>query len=167
MLQLPFDNEMIRKATEWAENLGGIYNSITRGDGNFAGRFGELVLAKHLGVKKVEDHKDYDLIYNDLRVEVKTKRRATKPKSNYTVNIAATSLHQKPDTYAFLSLEYLDRDSAGNYSDLLNVWLCGYKDADQFFEEAEFWPKGTPDPPSFKTHRDMYVMKIGKLDERL
>jgi len=166
MLQLPFDNEMIRAATEWAENLGGIYNSITKGDGNYAGRLGELALVKHLGVE-VEDHKDYDLIYNDSNVEVKTKRRATKPKPNYTVNIASTSRHQKPDSYAFLSLEYSDRDSGGNYSDLLKIWLCGYKSADQFFEEAEFWPKGTPDPPFFKTHRDMYVMKIGELDERL
>ena len=166
MLQLPVDDKIIREATEWAENLGGIYNSITRGDGNYAGRLGELALAKHLGVE-VEDHKDYDLIYNDSKVEVKTKRRATKPKPNYTVNIASTSRHQKPDTYAFLSLEYSDRDSAGHYSDLLKIWLCGYKDADQFFEEAEFWPKGTPDPPFFKTHRDMYVMKIGELDERL
>ena len=142
MLQLPFDDKIIREATEWAENLGGIYNSITKGDGNYAGRLGELALAKHLGVE-VEDHKDYDLIYNDSKVEVKTKRRATKPKSNYTVNIASTSRHQKPDTYAFLSVEYSDRDSGGNYSDLLKIWLCGYKSAEQFFEEAEFWPKGT------------------------
>ena len=166
MLQLPFDNEMIRTATEWAENLGGIYNSITKGDGNYAGRLGELALAKHLGVE-VEDHKDYDLIYNDSKVEVKTKRRATKPKSNYTVNIAATSKHQKPDKYAFLSLEYADRDSGGNYSDLQYIWLCGYKSSEQFFEEAEFWPKGTPDPPFFKTHRDMYVLTIGELDDRV
>ena len=166
MLQLPFDNKMIREATNWAENLGGIYNSITKGDGNYVGRLGELALAKHLGVE-VEDHKDYDLIYNDSKVEVKTKRRATKPKSNYTVNIASTSRHQKPDTYAFLSVEYSDRDSGGNYSDLLKIWLCGYKSAEQFFEEAEFWPKGTTDPPFFTAHRDMYVMKIGELDERL
>ena len=166
MLQLPFDNKMIREATNWAENLGGIYNSITKGDGNYVGRLGELALAKHLGVE-LEDHKDYDLIYNDSKVQVKTKRRATKPKSNYTVNIASTSRHQKPDTYAFLSVEYSDRDSGGNYSDLLKIWLCGYKSAEQFFEEAEFWPKGTPDPPFFKAHSDMYVMKIGELDERL
>ena len=166
MLQLPFDNEMIRAATDWAENLGGIYNSITKGDGNYAGRLGELALAKHLGVE-VKDHKDYDLIYNGERVEVKTKRRATKPKSNYTVNVAYTSIHQKPDKYAFLSLEYADRDSGGNYSDLQYIWLCGYKSAEQFFEEAEFWPKGTPDPPFFKTHRDMYVLTIGELDDRV
>jgi len=166
MLQLPFDDKMIGQASLWAADIGRIKNSITRGRGNYAGRLGELALAKHLGVE-VEDSKDYDIIYEGKKIEVKTKRRAVKPQPDYTVNIAATSLHQKPDAYAFLSLEYLDRDSAGNYSDLLNVWLCGYKSAEQFFEEAEFWPKGTPDPPSFKTHRDMYVMKIGELDERL
>ena len=166
MQSLKFNQKMIGQASQWANDLGGIKNSITRGDGNYAGRLGELALAKHLGVE-VKDHKDYDLIYNDSKVEVKTKRRATKPKPNYTVNIASTSRHQKPDTYAFLSVEYSDRDSGGNYSDLLKIWLCGYKSADQFFEEAEFWPKGTPDPPFFKTHRDMYVMKIEELDERL
>ena len=166
MQSLKFNQKMIDQASQWANDLGGIKNSITKGDGNYAGRLGELALAKHLNVG-VEDHKDYDLIYNDLRVEVKTKRRATKPKPNYTVNIASTSRHQKPDSYAFLSLEYSDRDSAGHYSDLLKIWLCGYKDADQFFEEAEFWLKGTTDPPFCTAHRDMYVMKIGELDERL
>ena len=166
MQSLKFNQKMIGQASLWAADIGRIKNSITKGDGNYVGRLGELALAKHLGVE-VEDHKDYDLIYNDSKVEVKTKRRATKPKSNYTVNIASTSRHQKPDTYAFLSVEYSDRDSGGNYSDLLKIWLCGYKSAEQFFEEAEFWPKGTPDPPFFKAHSDMYVMKIGELDERL
>ena len=166
MQSLKFNQNMIDQASQWADDLGGIKNSITKGDGNYAGRLGELALAKHLGVG-VMDHKDYDLIYNGKRVEVKTKRRATKPKSNYTVNVAYTSIHQKPDKYAFLSLEYSDRDSGGNYSDLQHIWLCGYKSAEQFFEEAEFWPKGTPDPPFFKTHQDMYVLTIGELDEHI
>ena len=166
MLQLPFDNKMIREATDWAENLGGIYNSITRGDGNYAGRLGELALAKHLSVE-VKDRKDYDIIYDGKKIEVKTKRRAVKPKPEYTVNVASTSKHQKPDSYAFISIEYADRDSGGNYSDLQHIWLCGYKSVEQFFEEAGFWPKGTPAPPFFKPHRDMYVMKIGELDNRI
>ena len=166
MQSLKFNQKMIGQASLWAADIGRIKNSITKGRGNYAGRLGELALAKHLGVE-VEDSKDYDIIHDGKKIEVKTKRRAVKPKTDYTVNIAATSLHQKPDTYAFLSLEYLDRDSSGHYSDLLKVWLCGYKDADQFFEEAEFWPKGTTDPPFFTAHRDMYVMKIGELDERL
>ena len=166
MRSLEFSRKMIDQASQWADDLGGIKNSITRGDGNYAGRLGELALARHLGVD-VEDSKDYDIIYEGKKIEVKTKRRAVEPKPDYTVNIAATSLHQKPDIYAFLSMEYLDRDSGGNYTDLLHIWLCGYKNSEQFFEEASFWPKGTPDPPAFKTHRDMYVMKIKDLDEKL
>ena len=166
MQSLKFNQKMIDQASQWANDLGGIKNSITKGRGNYAGRLGELALAEHLG-STVEDSKDYDLIYDGKKIEVKTKRRAVEPKPDYTVNIAATSLHQKPDIYAFLSMEYLDRDSGGNYTDLLQIWLCGYKNSEQFFEEASFWPKGHPDPPAFKTHRDMYVMKIKDLDERL
>ena len=166
MRSLEFSRKMIDQASQWADDLGGIKNSITKGRGNHAGRLGELALAKHLGVELL-DHKDYDLIYEGQKIEVKTKRRAVPPKPQYTVNIAATSRHQKPDIYAFLSMEYLDRDSGGNYSDLLHIWLCGYKNAEQFFEESSFWPKGHPDPPAFTTHRDMYVMKIKDLDERL
>jgi len=166
MQSLKFNQKMIGQASLWAHDIGRIKNSITKGRGNYAGRLGELALAKHLGVE-VEDSKDYDVIHEGKKIEVKTKRRAVEPKPDYTVNIAATSLHQKPDIYAFLSMEYLDRDSGGNYNDLLNIWLCGYKNAEQFFEEASFWPKGTPDPPAFKTHRDMYVMKIKDLDEKL
>ena len=166
MRSLKFNQKMIDQASQWANDLGGIKNSITKGDGNYAGRLGELALAKHLSVE-VKDRKDYDIIYDGKKIEVKTKRRAVEPKPDYTVNIAATSLHQKPDIYAFLSMEYLDRDSGGNYTDLLHIWLCGYKNSEQFFEEASFWPKGHPDPPAFKTHRDMYVMKIRELDERL
>ena len=166
MRSLKFNQKMIDQASQWANDLGGIKNSITKGDGNYAVRLGELALAKHLSVE-VKDRKDYDIIYDGKKIEVKTKRRAVEPKPDYTVNIAATSLHQKPDIYAFLSMEYLDRDSGGNYTDLLHIWLCGYKNSEQFFEEASFWPKGHPDPPAFKTHRDMYVMKIRELDERL
>ena len=166
MQSLKFNQKMIGQASLWAADIGRIKNSITKGKGNYAGRLGELALAKHLGVE-VEDSKDYDIIHDGKKIEVKTKRRAVAPQPDYTVNIAATSLHQKPDIYAFLSMEYLDRDSGGNYNDLLNIWLCGYKNAEQFFEEASFWPKGTPDPPAFKTHRDMYVMKIKDLDNKL
>ncbi len=131
MQSLKFNQEMIDQASLWANDLGGIKNSITRGDGNFAGRMGELALAKHLGLE-VSDRKDYDMIFDGKKIEVKT-------------------------------------DSGANYTGLEHIWLCGYKDADQFWEECEFWPKGFPDPkmPSWKSHVDMHVMYIKNLDERL
>lgn len=167
MQEIKFNKSMIAEAKEWADDLGSIKNSITKGGGNYAGRLGELALAKHLSVSELQDNSGYDIIFNDKKIEVKTKRRATRPKNSYTVNVAKTSRHQKPDYYAFLSLEYADRDSGGNYSDLQHIWLCGYKSQADFFDVAEFWPKGTLDPPYFKTHTDMYVMKIGELDDRL
>ena len=168
MQSLKFNQEMIDQASLWANDLGGIKNSITRGDGNFAGRMGELALAKHLGLE-VSDRKDYDMIFDGKKIEVKTKRRSVKPKPDYVVNVAATSEHQRPDIYAFVSLQYADRDSGANYTGLEHIWVCGYKDADQFWEECEFWPKGFPDPkmPSWKSHVDMHVMYIKNLDERL
>ena len=89
MQSLKFNQEMIDQASLWANDLGGIKNSITRGDGNFAGRMGELALAKHLGLE-VSDRKDYDMIFDGKKIEVKTKRRSVKPKEDYVVNVAAT-----------------------------------------------------------------------------
>ena len=39
---------MIDQALQWANDLGGIKNSITKGAGNLAGRLGEIALANHL-----------------------------------------------------------------------------------------------------------------------
>ena len=168
MQSLKFNQKMIDQASQWASDLGGIKNSITKGGGNFAGRMGELALAKHLGLE-VSDRKDYDMIFDGRKIEVKTKRRSVKPKPDYVVNVAATSEHQRPDIYAFVSLQYADRDSGANYTGLEHIWLCGYKNANQFWDECEFWPKGFPDPkmPSWKSHVDMHVMHIKDLDERL
>ena len=170
MKTIPFNNSMIREATEWAENLGGIHNSITRGDGNFAGRLGELALERYIGDgAAVMDRKDYDIEHGGKKIEVKTKRRAVAPKENYLVNVAATSTHQVPDIYAFLSLEYDDRDSGGNYTDLKEVWLCGFKPSKDYFDQATFYAKGAKDPAmrSYKFSVDTYVMPIEELDERL
>jgi hypothetical protein len=169
MIEINFNKSMMKEAQDWANNLGSIKNSITKGKGNYAGRLGELALAKHLNVDRLEDNRSYDIIFNEKKIEVKTKRRAVKPKDSYVVNVAKTSNHQNPDYYAFVSLEYADRDSGGNYYDLQHIWLCGYKSHKDFIEKSEFWPKGFPDPkmPSWKSHVDMHVMEIANLDDGL
>ena len=105
MKELEFNNEMIKRATDWAENLGGIYNSITSGDGNFAGRLGELAFANYIG-EEVEDNKDFDVVHNGEKLEVKTKRRAVAPLHYYEGSVAMTSEHQRPDRYVFMSLQF-------------------------------------------------------------
>ena len=121
---------MIEKAQDWAKYLGSINNSITKGGGNLAGRLGELALANHLGVC-VEDHKDYDMIYKGEKIEVKTKRRTVPPQYSYDVSVAATSAHQKPDRYAFISIEFEGKTATGFYHKVKSIWLVGDMAADK------------------------------------
>lgn len=160
MEQLKFDAEMIKDAVEWAAKLGSLNNSITGGDGNFAGRLGELALAKHLGIE-VQDDYSYDLVKDGKTIEVKTKRRTVDPQEHYDVSVAETSRHQHPDVYAFISITLDDRK-------VKRVWLCGYMDCDQYFATAKKMKKGQRDNSNgFKTHADMYNMAISRLREEL
>tara|TARA_R110000824_G_scaffold87254_2_gene215173 strand:+ start:775 stop:1299 length:525 start_codon:yes stop_codon:yes gene_type:complete len=169
--ELTFDKSMIEEAQEWADNLGAIKNSITKGKGNYVGRLGELALAKHIGAGEAQDQSGYDLIFNGKKIEVKTKRRAVPPRENYIVNLAKTSRHQRPDIYAFLSAQF-ESQKSGQYKNLEKLWLCGYKSSEDYFNESTFYAKGDIDPgwkptPQRKHYRfsaDCYVMNISDLD---
>ena len=158
---------MIEKAQDWAKYLGSINNSITKGGGNLAGRLGELALANHLGVC-VEDHKDYDMIYKGEKIEVKTKRRTVPPQYSYDVSVAATSTHQKPDRYAFISIEFEGKTATGFYHKVKSIWLVGDMAADKYFKLATEWNRGDEDESNgFVTLVDMFNMRIGDLDNGL
>jgi|TARA_R100001530_G_scaffold47650_1_gene35831 hypothetical protein len=153
---------MIDQALQWANDLGGIKNSITKGRGNLAGRLGEIALADHLSVD-VQDHREYDLVYKGRSIEVKTKRRTVAPRGFYEVSVAKTSKHQHPDLYAFISMEF-DRKENGSYFGLKNIWLCGY--SDDYFKKAKYMKKGDRDG-SFTTLVDMYNLRIDQLDKSI
>tara|TARA_R100001530_G_scaffold74857_3_gene52668 strand:- start:4097 stop:4669 length:573 start_codon:yes stop_codon:yes gene_type:complete len=177
MRVLPFDQDMVDRAKEWAESIGSLNRSIISGEGNFAGRIGELALAHYLGVE-VEDHKDYDLIYKGDKIEVKTKRRSCAPLPDYDVSVAKTSGHQKADRYIFISLQFSEKKFCGKpyagkgrvggaiYNGLEFVWLCGDMDVKEYFLKAKLWRKGDKDKSNnFHTQADMYNMKIKDLNE--
>ena len=173
MRELEFDEEMMDTAMEWSKShVKKFHHNILNGKaqvmGSFAGRLGELALSKYLGTD-IADNKDYDMVVDGKKLEVKTKQRAVKPRPDYIVQVAVYSKHQRPDAYAFLSLQYGDRDSGGKYVDPQHLWLCGFKTTEDYFSESELWPKGYVDPnmPSYTTRSDMHVLTIDKLDERL
>jgi hypothetical protein len=160
--RLEFNPAMINQALQWANDLGGIKNSITKGRGNLAGRLGEIALAAHLSVE-VEDHREYDLIHDGESIEVKTKRRTVPPKGFYEVSVAKTSTHQSPDRYAFISLEF-DGKTNGSYYGLKNIWLCGYMKSDEYFKKATHMKKGDRDESNgFTTLVDMFNLRIDQL----
>ena len=166
MIVIPHNEKMLKKASTWSKKLGGLPNSITKGAGNIAGRLGELAVAEYLGVK-IEDKKDYDLVYNGERLEVKTKRRTVAPRWDYDVSVATTSTHQHPDRYVFVSLEF-ERKEKWEYFGLKNVWLCGDKDAVEYMEKAFLHKMGSTDwTNGFKTIVDMWNMRIHDLDQTI
>ena len=176
MIILPHTQEMVNEAKEWAKKLGSLNNSITSGRGNAAGRLGELALADYLKVKTPSDKYNHDISYCNETIEVKTKRRVVSPKSYYDVSVAKTSNHQKPDRYAFISLEFeksgyygkpaegLQRKGGKQYSGLIGVWYCGDISYEEFWKTAELWKKGRTDSSNdFTTLVDMYNLPISSL----
>jgi len=174
--ELTFNKSMIEEAVEWGKNLGGIHNSITSGAGNFAGRLGEIAFANYIG-ENIKDSKDFDIVHNGEKLEVKTKRRVVAPLPHYDGSVAKTSEHQQPDKYVFISLQFeksgrhgqpadgLKRMGGKWYKKLQKVWYCGDIDAEEFFQKAVIWRKGDKDSSNgFKTLVDMYNIRYDKLD---
>tara|TARA_R110002012_G_scaffold68704_1_gene178363 strand:- start:136 stop:681 length:546 start_codon:yes stop_codon:yes gene_type:complete len=172
MIKLPFNEQMIISAKAKAESLGSINNSILSGAGNIAGYLGEEALAAYISADIVSNNRGLDKYNHDLlledghRVEVKTKRRTVAPKPHYDVSIAETSRHQKPDIYAFISLEFqrCTKSHPKKYYGLKNIWLCGFMGACDYWEMAKLWKSGQIDSRNnFKTHVNMYNLEIKDL----
>ena len=164
MKTIPHNDYMVGKAREWGKEIGCLRNSITRGKGNLGGRVGEIAFASYVGADLVDDY-NHDVILSGEKIEIKTKRRTVAPKGSYEVSVASTSLHQKPDRYAFISVQF-KRKKGFNYYGLEKVWLCGDMRAEEYLERARFWKKGEMDESNnFVTLVDMYNLSIDKLDQ--
>ena len=65
-------SQIIDKARRDATSMGALNNSIMKGSGNQAGLVGEYIVMEWLGTEAYHSF-DYDLVWNRLRVEVKTR----------------------------------------------------------------------------------------------
>ncbi len=164
MKVIPHSDYMVRKARGWSKEVGSLNNSITRGKGNLGGRVGEIAFASYVGAEIADDY-DYDLILNGEKIEIKTKRRTVPIKGHYEVSVASTSLHQNPDRYVFISVQF-KRKKGFNYYGLEKVWLCGDMKADEYLKKSRVWKKGEVDESNnFVTLVDMHNLSIDKLDQ--
>ena len=137
-----------------AEELGDLNGSIESGDGNYAGLFGELVFSEVFDAQRRNTY-DYDVIFDGKKVDVKTKRRSVPPKPYYECSIADFNTEQSCDIYYFVSIEE-------GYD---KVWLLGYKDTDEYYEQASFHEEGEVDPDNnFVFKADCWNLPISELD---
>lgn len=144
----------IEEATEMAEEMGRLRNSITEGNGNIAGFLGEVLTRKLLGADQGNTY-DYDIILNDgSTVDVKTKRTGVEPKDYYDCSVAALNTRQKCDYYAFVRVK----------DDYTFAWFLGLIPKQFYFNEARLLKKGHTDGDNgFIVKSDCYNMTISDI----
>jgi len=151
-------SDLLLQSDEWGDELGSLRGSIEDGDGNTAGRFGELLFTELFG-GCIKDSYEYDVWYNGLEIDVKTKRRTVAPKPRYEASIADWNPDQDCDLYYFISL--LGNDADYPYS---KAWLCGYIPPTEYHDKATFHEEGEKDPDNgFIFQADCYNLPYSEL----
>lgn len=145
--------EDISKANILSKEMGQLKNSITKGKGNIHGFLGEIIVSKFLGVE-INNTYDYDMVFNDTKIDVKTKRVTTSPKDYYECSVADLNTKQKCDVYVFTRI----------LKDMTQGWILGFVNKKEYFSKATFLKKGQVDPSNnWKVSTDCYNLPINKL----
>ena len=89
IVEIPFTQDMVNSAKAKAKQMGSIKNSILKGKGNFAGFLGEEAVAAYISADIISFEEGdakygHDILKNDRRIEVKTKRRTVAPSLSMT-----------------------------------------------------------------------------------
>jgi len=155
MTEVEISKDIVMAATELAIEMGQIHNSITSGQGNIAGFIGELIAVEYYGGLRLPT-KDYDILLDGKRIDVKTKRTSVKPKPEYMCSIATTSLHQDCDEYIFVRVK----------NDMRRAWVLGRISSQDFFENATLFRKGDIEGGNnFVVLQDCYSISISDLQK--
>jgi len=144
----------LRRATARAEKLPLLNNSIRGGEGSLVAYIGEEV-AKNVLNGQIKDTYDYDIVYQNTKVDVKTKERTVAPKPYYECSVADFNTKQDCDEYAFVSV----------LSTLKAAWYLGKISKLDFYKKAVFHRKGDIDPDNnFTFKADCYNIPISLLN---
>lgn len=153
MYEIEITKQMRDSASEMAESLGHLRNSITKGHGNYAGFLGEQ-LANTVIRGKIEHTYDYDIVDPiGITVDVKTKRTTVTPMPHYNCSVADFNTKQLCDFYCFVRVH--ESYDIG--------WFLGVYPKNKFYTDATFGKKGSPDGPDFKFRADCYNIRIDQL----
>ncbi len=150
---IPESAPIREKARTEAEEMGALHGSIEDGKGNFAGLLAEFVVARVIDAVRRPTY-EYDIVRNDVSIDVKTKRRTVKPKPSYDASIADYNTEQGADVYYFTSFN--------TESSVLS--LLGYIPTDEYYEKATFYEEGDHDPDNnFTFKADCYNLPYEEL----
>lgn len=158
MIEVKITADQIQRAEKLYpfENL---KDSIMKGSSDIYGALGEIIVQDYFKkVGKNVDHTgnyDYDMLIDDKKVEVKTKK-VFKLNTEYVLaSVSAHNIRQKCDFYFFCQVS----------SDKSTGWLLGYKSKMDFLKEAFFIGKGEEDDDGFIFKGDCYNLRIKDLNK--
>ena len=137
------------------------YNgSITEGEGRVAGFLGEMCFA-YLTGGEILDTFNHDVLLNDEKVEVKTKRSSYVPQPHWLSSVAEQSEHQVPDYYAFFFVKYMDKELTVPQG----IYYAGGLKYEDFWANSTYLRKGEGDSNNnYSAHIPQNNIKNSELD---
>ena len=145
--------DMISRSRDRAKLMPKLRNSITNNTATVHGFVGEEMVAKHFNADII-DTRDYDIIKNDVKLEVKTKRTTVVPRLDYDASIARFNTTQKCHYYVFTRI----------MEDMSEGWIMGMMQKDAYLLKARFLKKGTIDGSNgFRVKADCWNWEYSKL----
>ena len=146
-------------------NLGQRYTANGTPEQQLTGIIGQNVVLNlfDLGDFNGEDGFDngVDLIFNNLKIDVKTMGRTTAVKPSYTNNFIGLQDYFDPDVYIFCSFNKTNNA----------LTVCGWISKKDFKEKRRFYPKGSvrtrTDGSTFRTFSDLYEIDTVDLNKAL
>jgi|TARA_Y100001963_G_scaffold19521_2_gene24707 hypothetical protein len=181
IIKLEYTQDMVERAYRRAEKLGILNGSMSSGAGNFRGYLGEEAVASYLGIRvsscdEGDEKYHYDMVWNNQKIDVKTKARTVMPKLDYDGSIEGFNPDQKCDSYIFTCISYKNKNYQNGYEnprdehkDISAIWLCGIISKDEYFSKSTFYNEGDIDPTNghqFRKnrynvlYRDMHPIKL-------
>ena len=154
MKKFIISNSALKRVKARAAKLPLLNNSIRRGEGSLVAYIGEEVV-KSVLCGEIKDTYDYDIVYQNIKVDVKTKERTVPPRPHYECSVADFNTKQNCDEYAFVSV--LDT--------LKEAWYLGKISKPDFYKKAGFHRKGEVDRANnFTFKADCYNIPISLLN---
>lgn len=155
MIEVIPTKQQITIAKRKSKEMGVLNNSITNGNGNVYGFLGELLVNAYIKGKSKNTY-DYDIVKDNIKIDVKTKTCTSPPQPHYYCSVAAYNIRQKCDVYFFVRI----------MEDFSKAWILGGCSKDYFYKNAQLNKKGTIDESSaykWKFKADCYNLPISKL----
>jgi hypothetical protein len=156
MIEVKVPDKLIKLAEERSKRLGVLKNSITEGDGNTAGYIGQILIKLFLDGEDIDDY-DFDVLKDNIRYEVKTKRCKFKPLPEYACSVCEKNARQNCDYYVFVRIT----------NDYKTAWILGKKNSKNYLKESTHCKKGEIDPDSnlgWTFKENCYNLKINQLE---